>query len=67
VGGDLDGAAEALRPVLDLPAAQRINGIRHSVQRVQRALVHAGLTGSAADLIEEMDAFTATSTTALPR
>lgn len=45
--GDLDGAADALRPVLDLPAAQRINGIRHSVQRVQRALVHSGLTSSA--------------------
>lgn len=64
--GDLDGAVEAIRPVLDLPAAQRINGIRHSVQRVQRALVYAGLTDSAADLIEEMDTFAATSAIALP-
>ncbi|MGH8571612.1 MAG: XRE family transcriptional regulator, partial [Gammaproteobacteria bacterium] len=32
--GEVDGAAEALTPVLDLPAEQRINGIVHSVNRV---------------------------------
>ncbi|GGW13475.1 hypothetical protein GCM10010501_17190 [Streptomyces libani subsp. rufus] len=26
-GGDVDGAAEAIRPVLDLPASHRNNGI----------------------------------------
>lgn len=37
-GGDLDGAADALRPVLGLPAAQRIGGIITSVMRVHQAL-----------------------------
>jgi hypothetical protein len=32
---ELEGAAEALAPVLDLPPEQRINGIIHSVQRGQ--------------------------------
>lgn len=36
--GDLDGAADALRPVLDLPADQRIGGIVASVMRVHQAL-----------------------------
>ena len=34
--GELDAAADALAPVLDLPAEQRINGIVHSVRRVHR-------------------------------
>ncbi|WP_240506943.1 hypothetical protein [Thermoactinospora rubra] len=38
VMGDLDGAAEALRPVLDLPIDQRIGGIVASVMRVHAAL-----------------------------
>jgi hypothetical protein len=37
-GGEIDGAAEILAPVLDLPTEQRINGIVHSVNRVHRAL-----------------------------
>ncbi|MFD9947158.1 hypothetical protein ACFWYW_23730 [Nonomuraea sp. NPDC059023] len=36
--GELDGAAEALVPVLDLPAGQRIEGIAASLQRVHIAL-----------------------------
>ncbi|MGH4011657.1 MAG: hypothetical protein ACRDTH_26415 [Pseudonocardiaceae bacterium] len=36
--GQVDGAAEALRPVLDLPAAQRIHGIIISVEQVRSAL-----------------------------
>jgi hypothetical protein len=36
--GDLDGAAEALRPVLDLAPALRNNGIVLSAQRVRAAL-----------------------------
>jgi hypothetical protein len=35
---DIDGAAEALRPVLDLPPEQRIGGIVASVKRVHQAL-----------------------------
>ncbi|GGJ87522.1 hypothetical protein GCM10010123_16380 [Pilimelia anulata] len=65
-GRDLDGAGDALRPVLDLPAAQRINGVRHSVRRVQRALVHAGLAGAGTGLVEEIDAFTAAPVPGVP-
>jgi hypothetical protein len=36
--GDLDGAAESLRPVLNLPSDQRIGGILASVMRVHSAL-----------------------------
>ncbi|GAA0367279.1 hypothetical protein NE235_03225 [Actinoallomurus spadix] len=36
--GDLDGAAESLRPVLDLAPDQRIGGILASVMRVHEAL-----------------------------
>ncbi|MGH3773963.1 MAG: IS66 family transposase [Pseudonocardiaceae bacterium] len=36
--GHVDGAAEALRPVLDLPPSQRINKIVTAVQRVRTAL-----------------------------
>ncbi|WP_235017880.1 hypothetical protein [Thermomonospora echinospora] len=39
--GNLDGAAEALRPVLDLPPGQRIGGILTSVMRVHNALRHS--------------------------
>jgi hypothetical protein len=39
--GDLDGAAEALRPVLSLPSDQRIGGIIASVMRVHAALREA--------------------------
>jgi len=36
--GEIDGAAEALAPVLDLPVAQRIHGIVTSVEHVRTAL-----------------------------
>jgi hypothetical protein len=36
--GEIDGAAEALAPVLDLPSAQRGHGIVISVERVRTAL-----------------------------
>jgi transcriptional regulator with XRE-family HTH domain len=39
--GDVEGAGEALRPVLALPVAQRINGVIASVRRVD--LAAAGL------------------------
>ena len=67
LGNDLDGARDALQPVVDLPVGQRINGIRHSVQRVQRAIIQGGLAASATDLVEEIDAFTAVPVAALPR
>jgi hypothetical protein len=56
--GQLDGAAEAIAPVLDLPPAQRIHGIVISVDRVNAALrqvEHPGRT--AAYLLDTMQAF----------
>ncbi|MGW8487434.1 hypothetical protein [Streptomyces sp. NPDC055886] len=38
---ELDGAVDALRPVLDLPPGQRNRGIVVSAQRVDRALGHS--------------------------
>lgn len=40
-GGDLDGAASAIRPVLDLPASLRNQGIVVSAARVRQALTAA--------------------------
>lgn len=65
--GDLDAAAEALAPVLDLPADQRINGIIHSVRRVHQAITRAGHAGDARDLIDGIEHFTHTPANALPR
>jgi hypothetical protein len=36
--GEVEGAAEVVAPVLDLPVEQRINGIMQSLERVRRAL-----------------------------
>ncbi|MGH4017164.1 MAG: hypothetical protein ACRDSL_25205 [Pseudonocardiaceae bacterium] len=36
--GEIDGAAEALTPVLALPSVQRIHGVVTSVERVRTAL-----------------------------
>lgn len=52
---DLEGANEALAPVLDLPPEQRINGIVHSVQRVHQALTRSGLAAAASDMIEHIE------------
>jgi tetratricopeptide (TPR) repeat protein len=64
---DVEGAADALAPVLELVPEQRINGIVHSVQRVHRAVTHAGLAAEASDLIEQIEDFTRTPLKALPR
>jgi tetratricopeptide (TPR) repeat protein len=55
--GEIDGAAEAVAPVLDLPAAQRIHGIVASVDHVHRTLarVDGGQAGS--ELGDRMRAF----------
>ncbi|GAB2482487.1 helix-turn-helix domain-containing protein [Streptosporangium sandarakinum] len=45
--GDLEGAAEALDPVLELPADQRIGGIVASAMRVHTALRDPGHRGAA--------------------
>jgi len=48
--GQVDGAAEALAPVLDLPPSQRIHLIVTSVERVRTAL--SAITDSGRDAIE---------------
>jgi hypothetical protein len=65
--GDLDGAAEALSPVLTLPPEQRINGIINSVQRVHRSLIAAPVSTVGQDLQERIEFFTHTPLKALPR
>ncbi|MGW2779550.1 hypothetical protein ACWC4C_45005 [Streptomyces olivaceoviridis] len=66
--GDPDGAAAAIRPVLDLPASHRNNGIVVSAMRVRSALMsspaRSAVTGK--DLRAEIEAFS-TSRPALPR
>ncbi|MFJ2806517.1 hypothetical protein [Kitasatospora sp. NPDC087271] len=66
---EVEGAAEAVRPVLDLPIEQRNFGIVSSAQRVHAALHGVGRrsVGAAADLREEIEAFTATPTSVLVR
>lgn len=67
VNGELDAAADALAPVLDFPADQRINGIIHSVRRVHQAITRTGHANDARDLIDGIEHFTHTPATALPR
>ena len=55
--GEIDGAAEAIAPVLDLPPAQRIHGIVASVEHVQRALSRAEAGQAGNELADRMHAF----------
>ncbi|MFD5695312.1 hypothetical protein [Streptomyces rubiginosohelvolus] len=68
---ELDGTVEALRPVLDLPPAQRNRGIVVSAQRVHRALGHSPARAShlARELREEITQYTPATppAAALPR
>jgi hypothetical protein len=65
--GDVEGAAEAIRPVLDLPASHRNNGIVVSAQRVRQALINSPARNAVVgrDLRAEIEAFP-TSRRALP-
>lgn len=68
--GDLDGAAAALRPVLELPSEQRIGGIIASTMRVHAVLSDRAFrpVPIARRLQEEIEAFTEVSAAAaLPR
>ncbi|MCA1702854.1 MAG: XRE family transcriptional regulator [Actinobacteria bacterium] len=56
--GEIDGAADVLTPVLDLPTEQRINGIVHSVNRVHRALSHTPTSATARELQERIECYT---------
>jgi hypothetical protein len=65
--GNVEGAAEAVRPVLDLPAEQHIGGIVLSAQRVHRALSNEPVRSAAAatTLREELEVFSSTPVRAL--
>ena len=64
---EIDGAADTLAPVLDLPAEQRINGIVHSVNRVHRALNHRLASATARDLQERIESYVLTPARVLAR
>lgn len=55
--GEIDGAADALTPVLDLPAEQRINGIVQSVNQVHQAVNHMPTSATARDLQERIESY----------
>lgn len=65
--GELEGAAEAITPVLALPAERRINGVVHSARRVHQALRQSGHADNARDLQEEIEVFTRTPMRTFPR
>ncbi|MEU8868633.1 hypothetical protein [Streptomyces umbrinus] len=67
-GGDVEGAAAAIRPVLDLPTSHRNNGIVVSAQRVRRALTSDQVSTAIAarDLRAEIEVYPPTRP-ALPR
>jgi tetratricopeptide (TPR) repeat protein len=68
--GDIDGAADALRPVLDLPPDQRIGGIVASVRRIHQALAVPDYRSVplARDTQQEIESYTQVSAAAaLPR
>lgn len=66
LSGERDGAAEALRPVLDLPATLRINGVINSAKRVHDALRRSTIAKDTAEMQEEIEVFTRTPLPALP-
>ncbi|MER6531327.1 hypothetical protein [Streptomyces sp. NPDC001508] len=68
LGGDIEGTADAIRPVLNLPSSHRNNGIVVSALRVRRALMASPARTAvvARDLRAEIEAFPA-SRPALPR
>lgn len=64
--GEIEGAAEVVAPVLDLPVEQRINGIVHSLERVRRAL--DGTTSTAGiELQQSIESYKRTPLRALGR
>jgi hypothetical protein len=57
--GEIDGAAEAIAPVLDLPIAMRINGVLSCAVSVHRELSVSGATSPAvSDTQQAIEAFT---------
>lgn len=65
--GEVDGAAEALAPVFDLSAEERINGIIHSVNRVHLTLSLATTSTTTRELQERIESYTSLPMRALQR
>lgn len=63
--GEIEGAVEAMEPVLELDPSRRIHGIITSAERVHQALGQAGQSSVATDLQVEIETFTRTSPAAL--
>jgi hypothetical protein len=58
--GELEGAAEAVESVLELPVDRRMNGIVASLTRVHRALRASPRSAEARELQERIETFTRT-------
>ncbi len=56
--GEIEGARDAIAPVLELPTEQRIRGIISSVQHVHKALRQPELPAAGRDLQEAIEVFT---------
>lgn len=65
--GEVEGALDAISPVLSLPVEQRINGIVHSVNRVHRALNNSAISSASRELQESIEDYTSTPVRILPR
>lgn len=65
--GELEGAAEAIAPVLTLPPEQRMAGIVKSLQHVHQALNQGPDADDARELQERIETFTRSPLQALPR
>lgn len=65
--GEIEGAIDALTPVFELPAEQRISLVVDSVNRVYRALTTAASSAPARELQERIEDYTRTSMRTLPR
>ncbi|MBV9483808.1 MAG: hypothetical protein JO249_24130 [Acidobacteria bacterium] len=46
IGGDADGARDAIRPVLELPAQRRVDWLTNDMKSFRRAIVQSPLQGS---------------------
>ena len=58
--GEIDGAAVALEPVLELEPGRRIHGIVSSAEQVHKALGRAEGSQAVTDLQLELEAFART-------
>ncbi|NGN63870.1 XRE family transcriptional regulator [Streptomyces sp. A7024] len=65
--GELEGAEEAIAPMLDLDPEHRINGIVNSAMHVHRALSRSPLAAPGSELQERIEMFTRSPLKALGR